>query len=95
MFVKNVYTFRNLPVEEGERRWTDCLCTIISAIFALTLFILACCTFNRCTNCVTQRITSTSTTRWSRLGRHVRVTSAMRCLFSSLTPKISRADSIG
>ena len=47
MFVKNVYTFRNLPVEERERMWTDCICTIIGAIFALTLFIIACASFNK------------------------------------------------
>ena len=47
MFVKNVYTFRNLPVEERERMWTDCICTIIGAVFALTLFIIACASFNR------------------------------------------------
>lgn len=54
MFVKNVYTFRNLPVEEKERMWTDCCCTILAAIFALTLFIIACASFNRSIPCPTQ-----------------------------------------
>ena len=49
MFVKNVYAFGNFPVEESQRKWTDCICTIIAAIFALTLFILACCSFTRST----------------------------------------------
>ena len=62
MFVKNVYTFRNLPVEEKERKWTDCCCTIFGAIFALTLFIIACCTFNRGTPPSTQTTSTRSTT---------------------------------
>lgn len=47
MFAKNVYSFKNLPVEEKQRKWTDCFCTIIGAIYALTLFIIACAAFNR------------------------------------------------
>lgn len=62
MFVKNVYTFRNLPVEEKERKWTDCCCTIIGAIFALTLFIIACCMFNRGTPLYIQITFTKSTT---------------------------------
>jgi hypothetical protein len=41
MFKNNVYTFRNFPVEEKERKWTDCLCTILAGTFALTLFVLS------------------------------------------------------
>jgi cobalamin biosynthesis protein CobD/CbiB len=89
MFVKNVYTFRNLPVEESERTWTDCLCTIISAIFALTLFILACCTFNRCTAYHIQSITMMSTIRWSQLEKLVREISMTLCLSTLPNLKIS------
>lgn len=41
MFRNNVYTFKNLPVEEKLRKRTDCCCTIIGALLALTLFILS------------------------------------------------------
>ncbi len=41
MFRNNVYSFKNLPVEEKQRKRTDCFCTICSSIFALTLFILS------------------------------------------------------
>ena len=61
MFAKNVYSIRNLPVEEKERKWTDCLCTIIGAIFALTLFIIACCSFNKRTSFTIQNISCKST----------------------------------
>lgn len=50
MFAKNVYSFRNFPVEEKERKWTDCCCTIIAAIFSLTMFIIACASWNRSTH---------------------------------------------
>jgi len=47
MFKNNVYTFRNFPVEEKQRKWTDCCCTILVALFALTLFILSFCLFTK------------------------------------------------
>jgi len=48
MYKNNVYTFKNLPVEERQRKCTDVCCTIITAIFALTLFILSFSLFTRC-----------------------------------------------
>jgi len=47
MFRNNVYSFKNLPVEDKERKRTDCICTICSALFALTLFILSFIFFRR------------------------------------------------
>lgn len=41
MFQNNVRTFKMLPVESKQRKVTDFLCTIISSIFALTLFVLS------------------------------------------------------
>ena len=71
MFVKNVYIFRNLPVEEKERQWTDCCCTIIGAIFALTIFILACTSFNRSTPSYMQTISIRSIIPQKALGNCV------------------------
>ena len=71
MFVKNVYIFRNLPVEEKERQWTDCCCTIIGAVFALTIFIIACASFNRSTLASMQTISIRSTTLPKALGNSV------------------------
>lgn len=61
MFKNNVYTFRNFPVEEKERKWTDCICTILAAIFALTLFISSFVIFKKCTFDIMQ-LTSCSPT---------------------------------
>lgn len=47
MFRNNVFTFKNLPVEEKLRKRTDCCCTIVGAILALTLFILSFVLFRR------------------------------------------------
>lgn len=47
MFRHNAYTFKNFPVEERQRKWTDCFCTICTAIFALSLFILSFIMFHR------------------------------------------------
>ena len=47
MFRNNAYTFKNFPVEEKQRKWTDCFCTICTAIFALSLFILSFIMFHR------------------------------------------------
>ncbi len=55
MFKNNVYTFRNFPVEERQRKWTDCFCTILAAIFALTLFVLSFFIFTKGTFVETQR----------------------------------------
>lgn len=61
MFKNNVYTFRNFPVEEKERKWTDCICTILAAIFALTLFISSFVIFKKCTPALTQQTTCSPT----------------------------------
>ena len=50
MFKNNVYTFKAFPVEERQRQWTDCCCTIIGALFALTLFVVACFSYTSCTS---------------------------------------------
>lgn len=59
MFRKNVYTFKNFPVEERERKWTDCCCTIIGALFALTLFVLSFIFFTRSKSYLKLQITFT------------------------------------
>lgn len=48
MFEQKLNSFSQLPVKgnkyaksEKDRKCTDCLCTIIGAVFALTLFVLA------------------------------------------------------
>lgn len=46
MYNKDVSTTGEFPVEEGKRWSTDVCCTMLSSIFALTLFILACVFFN-------------------------------------------------
>lgn len=46
MYNKDVSTAGEFPVEEGKRWSTDVCCTVLSSIFALTLFILACVFFN-------------------------------------------------
>lgn len=61
MFKNNVFTFRSFPVEEKERKWTDCCCTIIAALFALTLFILSFFIFSSRTPTLTQITTTEST----------------------------------
>lgn len=57
MFRNNVFTFKNLPVEDKLRKRTDCICTICSSIFALTLFILSFVFFRKCNNKIIQKIT--------------------------------------
>ena len=44
--------------------WTDCCCTVIAAVFALTLFIIASFSFNRRTPLPIQTITTRSTTQY-------------------------------
>ena len=46
MYNKDVSTPNEFPVEEATRRSTDVCCTVLSSIFALTLFVLACIFFN-------------------------------------------------
>lgn len=53
MFRNNVYTFKTLPIEEKQRQWTDCCCTIVTALFALTLFVLSFVFFQKGTVSVT------------------------------------------
>lgn len=47
MFDEKVLYPAQFPVEERNRKSTDVCCTILSAIFALTMFIVACCMWNR------------------------------------------------
>lgn len=46
MFNKEVSTPGEFPVEESKRWSTDVCCTFVGAIFAITLFVLACVFFN-------------------------------------------------
>lgn len=62
MFRNNVYTFKNLPVEEKLRKRTDCCCTIIGALLALTLFILSFVLFRRGITMLIQPTITRSTT---------------------------------
>lgn len=47
MFDEKVILPEQLPIKEKERKITDCCCTVIGAIFALTMFIIACVVWNR------------------------------------------------
>lgn len=47
MFDEKVLYPSQFPVEERNRKSTDVCCTIISALFALVMFIVACCMWNR------------------------------------------------
>jgi hypothetical protein len=48
MFDEKVILPEQLPAQEKSRKITDCCCTIVGAIFALTMFIVACCMWNKC-----------------------------------------------
>jgi hypothetical protein len=47
MFDEKVLYPTQFPVEERNRKSTDVCCTIIGAIFALTMFIVACTMWNK------------------------------------------------
>lgn len=47
MFDEKVVVPEQLPIQEKNRKSTDVCCTIIGAIFALTMFIVACCMWNK------------------------------------------------
>ena len=47
MFDEKVVYPTQFPVEERNRKTTDVCCTIIGAIFALTMFIVACTMWNK------------------------------------------------
>ena len=47
MFDEKVILPEQLPAQEKSRKITDCCCTIIGTIFALTMFIVACCLWNK------------------------------------------------
>lgn len=47
MFDEKVLYPSQFPVEERNRKSTDVCCTIISALFALVMFIVACSMWNR------------------------------------------------
>lgn len=47
MFDEKVILPEQLPVKEKERKITDCVCTVVSAIFAIAMFITACVLWNR------------------------------------------------
>lgn len=47
MFDEKVILPEQLPAQEKSRKITDCCCTIVGAIFALTMFIVACCMWNK------------------------------------------------
>lgn len=51
MFDEKVLYPTQFPVEERNRKSTDVCCTILSAIFALTMFIVACTMWNKCKLC--------------------------------------------
>lgn len=47
MFDEKVILPEQLPIKEKERKITDCCCSVIGGIFALTMFIIACVLWNR------------------------------------------------
>lgn len=47
MFDEKVLYPTQFPIEERNRKSTDVCCTIIGAIFALTMFIVSLTQFNR------------------------------------------------
>jgi hypothetical protein len=47
MFDERVILPEQLPVREKERKCTDCCCTIVSSLFALAMFVTACCLWNK------------------------------------------------
>mgnify|MGYP003688155047 CR=1 FL=1 len=50
MFDERVLNADQFPITEKNRKSTDVCCTVIGAIFALTMFIVACCLWNQGTN---------------------------------------------
>lgn len=54
MFDEKVIYPTQFPVEERNRKSTDVCCTIIGAIFALTMFIVACTMWNRGISSITK-----------------------------------------
>lgn len=62
MFDEKVILPEQLPVKEKQRKITDCCCTIVGAVFALTMFIIACVLWNRGnSHIITQPISSNFT----------------------------------
>ena len=47
MFDEKVVVPEQLPIQDRNRKSTDVCCTVIGAIFALTMFIVACCMWNQ------------------------------------------------
>ncbi len=47
MFDEKVLYPTQLPVDERNRKSTDVCCTILSSIFALVMFIVACTMWNK------------------------------------------------
>ena len=47
MFDEKVILPEQLPIKEKERKITDCCCTVVGAVFALSMFIIACVLWNR------------------------------------------------
>ncbi len=47
MFADKIFSPAEVPIPEKSRKRTDCCCTIIGALFALTMFIAACCFWDR------------------------------------------------
>jgi len=47
MFGEKIVDPRRLPIIDKDRASTDVCCTIIGAIIALTMFIVACCMWNK------------------------------------------------
>lgn len=47
MFDEKVVYPEQYPIQERNRKSTDVCCTILGAIFALTMFIVACCMWNK------------------------------------------------
>ncbi len=71
MFVNNVHTFQNLPIEDKNRKCTDVCCTICTAIFALTMFILSFVVYRPGTFKLTQITITRQTTRSMTAAKHV------------------------
>ena len=51
----------HIPIHESKRVSTDVLCTIVGAVIALTLFILACIFYSGCNPSSTQKPSTTIT----------------------------------
>lgn len=48
MFEQKVLSSNQLPLPDNQRKSTDVVCTIIGALFALAMFIVACVMWNKC-----------------------------------------------